>query len=125
MRIKVIAFLVAILLVPGMVGAVDVNWKPYRERDKWVDEMAQEVYDYVIDNNPLVLDLAPADSLGSLTFQAGEDYEYEEILRLEYTGDIYWRDKFVTTDKELVEALRDVVESFRCPKCKMGGGEVE
>ena len=33
-------------------------------------------------------------------------------------GEIYWKDRLVTTDKELVEGLKDIILENRCPECK-------
>ena len=34
------------------------------------------------------------------------------------TGEIYWKDRLVITDKELVEGLRNIIQENRCPECK-------
>ena len=42
----------------------------------------------------------------------------DEILRIELgTGNIYYNGKLITTDKELVEGFRHVIEANRCSKC--------
>lgn len=35
-------------------------------------------------------------------------------------GDIYWGEKKITTDKELVNTLRGIILSFSCSKCLIG-----
>ena len=34
------------------------------------------------------------------------------------TGDIYWKDRLIITDKELVEGLRNIIQENRCLECK-------
>jgi len=51
----------------------------------------------------------------SITFHSTDSIE---LLKLDANGDIYWRGKLVTTDKELVDGLDDVLMEGRCPKCK-------
>jgi len=34
------------------------------------------------------------------------------------SGDIYWKDRLIITDKELVEGLRNIIQENRCPECK-------
>lgn len=42
----------------------------------------------------------------------------EVLLKICADGDIYWRGRLVTTDKELTDALRSVIIEYRCPECK-------
>jgi len=51
----------------------------------------------------------------SITFHSTDS---TELLKLDANGDIYWRGRLVTTDKELVEGLNDIMIEFRCPVCK-------
>jgi len=41
----------------------------------------------------------------------------EILLMLCADGKIYWRDRLVVTDEELVSALRDVIMEYKCPEC--------
>jgi len=46
-------------------------------------------------------------------------YDDGELMRFNLkTGSIYWKDRLVTTDKELVEGIRNIIQENRCPECK-------
>ena len=46
-------------------------------------------------------------------------YDDGELMRFNLkTGSIYWKDRLVTTDKELIEGLRNIIQENRCPECK-------
>ena len=46
-------------------------------------------------------------------------YDDGDLMRFNLkTGDIYWKEKLVITDKELVEGLRNIIQENRCPECK-------
>ena len=47
----------------------------------------------------------------------GNDSEDLMKFNLE-TGEIYWKDRLIITDKELVEGLRNIIQENRCPECK-------
>ena len=53
-----------------------------------------------------------------ITFSMGEESGYKELMKFCYNGEIYHKDKLIATDKELVEGLKDIVQYYRCPKCK-------
>lgn len=39
------------------------------------------------------------------------------LLELKFNGEIYWRNRLVTTDSTLVKALTDAVQNIRCSSC--------
>ena len=69
-------------------------------------------------------ELIPGDNYGALSFLHLPDADTifagggaVEILRLKADGSILWRGRLVVTDKQLVAALRDVIDG-RCPEKK-------
>ena len=44
-------------------------------------------------------------------------FQFGEILRIEFNGNIFYKGRLITTDKDLIKAFYAVMSQYRCPKC--------
>lgn len=112
---KSILIMLAILMCVSIAGAYATNYEPYIVPKPPIEPPVNWGEDYfAIEADPWL----SLTSANKIVFFGGPD-SGTEILVIELdTGDIYWRGRLVGTDKELVDALNDVVNGFVCPKCK-------
>lgn len=45
------------------------------------------------------------------------EHNGKEIMKFKADGDIYYKGRKLTTDKEIVDGLRGLIQYFRCTKC--------
>jgi len=66
-------------------------------------------------DTPLEVNIGKTEPTAYLVF--GSD-NGKELMSFCHNGQIFHKGRLITTDKELVEGLRDILLNYRCSKCK-------
>jgi len=106
--------LLLLLYVAGLPGVrseepvevEEIQWVPLAPTPR---VLAKDEVEVMLEKGDIFFDgdqIGPLTDYGDIIFQSDN---YSEILRFESDGDIFWRGRKVTTDKQLVEGFKDVV----------------
>ena len=72
----------------------------------------------IVEPNPKTDSMLIGEILPAANISFYGDKTNDPLMEFYHNGQIFYKGRLITTDKEIIEGLKDIIQHFRCTDCK-------